>query len=168
MQLSAASPEPAFRKVIECTQGIAFLGTPHYGSDKADLAHLLLNAVNLFRPADRDIVRVLEPDSEVNTNIRDGFFEMLRARNLDHKEPSWIVCFYEEKPMSVAGKTFFVSLSSSSFLPQLSPCDNSEARLNCFHFLSPGCTEAIRETGRLQAEGHIGGSFQHDEICQQE
>jgi hypothetical protein len=52
---------------------------------------------------------VLERDGEVNTNIRDEFFEMLRATNLDHKEPSVLVCFYEEKPMSVAGKTFFVS-----------------------------------------------------------
>jgi hypothetical protein len=63
----------------------------------------------LFRPTDKDIVRVLETDSEVNPNIRDEFFEMLRATKLDHKEPSILVCFYEEKPMSVAGKTFFVS-----------------------------------------------------------
>ncbi|KAH8769426.1 hypothetical protein F5882DRAFT_412104 [Hyaloscypha sp. PMI_1271] len=111
-----SSPEPGFKKTLECTRGIAFLGTPHYGSDKADLAHLLLNWVNLIRPTDRDIVRVLERDSEVNTNIRDEFYEMLRATNLDHKEPSVLVCFYEEKPMSVAGKTFFVVTKDSAKL----------------------------------------------------
>lgn len=65
--------------------------------------------MNWFRPADRDIVRVLERDSEVNTGIRDEFFEMLRAEKLDQMEPSILVCFYEERPMSVAGKTFWVS-----------------------------------------------------------
>lgn len=111
---ASASSDKRYEKIFHATQGIAFLGTPHFGSNLANQGEWLVNMLNFFRPANKNIVKVLRPDSEVAAITRDDFFQMLRKFGLDHKDPEFIVCFFEEMPIVKGGRSFMVSHESYS------------------------------------------------------
>ena len=72
------------------------MGTPHYGSNKADWFSPITRFSNLLRKTNREIVAVLEPGSEMLANLQQEFHTMLEDRR--RNEGKWIdiFCFYEE------------------------------------------------------------------------
>ena len=104
----ANSAEQHERRVLECTKAIAFLGTPHRGSDLASWATIAGNMIKLVTRADTNILEVLKPSSEVLENLTQDFHTMLRSREQAQNSSVHITCFVEELPVSKAGKTFMV------------------------------------------------------------
>ena len=104
----ANNAEQHERRILECTKAIAFLGTPHRGSDLASWATIVGNMVKVLKSANTDILEVLKPGSEVLENLTQDFHTMLRYREQAQNPSIDITCFVEELPVSKAGKTFMV------------------------------------------------------------
>ena len=92
--------EEFLHKIERCTVGIVFLGVPHYGSDLAAWAGFGTRMISILRRANKDIVGVLEPGSEMLRVVEKGFHNILRLRKTEGSEIS-VKCFYEE--LSVIG-----------------------------------------------------------------
>ena len=101
---SQNNPEHHLRAVLECTQGILFLGTPLSGSGLATSAERLAKLIGLIKNTNPKILGVLRKDSEVLSRIQDAFHAMLRSRNSDGYAPINISCCYEQLPMSGIGE----------------------------------------------------------------
>lgn len=99
------------KQILEYTRAIAFLGTPHRGSDLASWGTIAGNIVNLVKRTNIDIIGVLQPDSEVLENVTQGFHKMLQSRERAGKASIEITCFVEELPVTKAGKAFMVKRS---------------------------------------------------------
>jgi len=97
------------KQILEYTRAIAFLGTPHRGSDLASWGTIAGNMLNLVKRTNTNIVGVLQPDSEVLENVTQGFHTMLRSRERANGASIQITCFVEELPVTRAGKSFLVS-----------------------------------------------------------
>jgi hypothetical protein len=111
LALSRSNPEPHLQKLEACTVGLAFLGTPHFGSDKASWVKFGVKLYNVMGVANVAIAAVLEPDSEVLATIQKRFHEIIRIRQKCNK-PIAITCFYEQLPF---GKLGLVRLPSLIF-----------------------------------------------------
>ncbi len=59
--------------------------------------------VNVLRPANKDIVGVLDPGSEMLHEVQKGFHIILRLRKDEPSEIS-ITCFFEELPVVAVGE----------------------------------------------------------------
>jgi hypothetical protein len=79
------------------------MGTPHHGSDKASWTVVLRNISSAIRTTNKDLLRVLEPGSEMLANLQQEFHVMLNARRSKRKRPIEIFCFYEEISVSPIG-----------------------------------------------------------------
>ncbi|KAI1620006.1 hypothetical protein EDD37DRAFT_569847, partial [Exophiala viscosa] len=91
------------RAVFDSTAAIAFLGTPHAGSDLASWARLSAKALGVFKSTNTDLLSVLQASSEVLHRIQNDFVSMLR--DLASKQRSLnITCFWESQPMPLVGK----------------------------------------------------------------
>ena len=66
-----------FQAIETCTEGICFLGTPHRGVDIAAWGTILSSIVNVFKPANSDIVKFLEQRSPILMEVQDSFHNML-------------------------------------------------------------------------------------------
>lgn len=96
------------KQILDDTRAIAFLGTPHRGSDLASWGTIAGNMVNLVKRTNTDIVGVLQSDSEVLENVTQDFHTMLRSRERDGGASIQITCFVEELQVTTAGKSFMV------------------------------------------------------------
>jgi len=110
-------------QLLDAVRGILFLGTPHAGSDLAKWGMILTGMVKLFRKANREIVRPLEPCSTELAYIQQEFHTMLDSRRKNGQEME-IFCFYEEYGYTGIGH---VSLSES---PRDRGLVDSELKLN--------------------------------------
>lgn len=101
---SLHSAEPHLQAILECTRGILFLGTPHQGSGFSRWAERLAKFVGVIKQTNREILGVLENDSEVLARIQAHFHSMIRDRGHRGVPEISITCFYEEMPLPVLGK----------------------------------------------------------------
>lgn len=101
--MSKNSAESHIRQLLECTAGIAFLGTPHCGSDLGTWAKVFGHFTDVFKKTNTDLLGTLRPQSEVLARIQQEFHTMLRARRDDGKLVLSICCFYEELPVKGVG-----------------------------------------------------------------
>lgn len=69
--------------------------------------------VNLFKRTNVNILRTLEPDSEVLQIITQDFHTMLRTRERDMDSIINITCYAEELAVSRFGKSFMVCKATS-------------------------------------------------------
>jgi protein SERAC1 len=92
------------QKILQCTRGIVFLGTPHRGSAFATWAALLAQSIGLIKQTNSKILDVLEKDSEVLARIQTDFHTMLRARANGVNKSIEVTCFYEELPLPGVGE----------------------------------------------------------------
>ena len=90
---SKNSAEQYLNQVEHHTAGIVFLGVPHCGSDLEAWATFGRRMVSILRPTNKDILSVLNPDSEMLHMVENNFYTNLRKRKND---PIEIVSFYEE------------------------------------------------------------------------
>lgn len=89
------------QKIFESTNAIAFLGTPHCGSDLAAWAKIFGGFANVFKKTNTDLLSILKQDSEALGRLQQDFHTMLRARS---DRPLKITCFYEELPVRGVGE----------------------------------------------------------------
>ncbi|CAN9242410.1 unnamed protein product, partial [Alternaria alternata] len=94
--ISRGTSQPHVKSLLPSTAAIAFMGTPHLGSRKADWAAPLTALLNLFHKTNRHIVAVLEPGSEMLSNLQQEFHTMLEDRRRNEGKWLEISCFYEE------------------------------------------------------------------------
>lgn len=102
LDLSRSSPDAHLRLLESRTIGLVFMGTPHFGADKAQWASFCATMLNLVKKTNKVIVQVLDPESEMLASIQKRFHEILRLRN-SKGQPIEITCFYEEKSLAVLG-----------------------------------------------------------------
>lgn len=100
---SRNTAETFLRQIEENTIGIAFLGVPHYGADLASWGRFGTRIVNVLRRANKDIIGVLEPGSEMLRITEKTFRNILSLRKDEGLEIS-ITCFYEELPVLGVGE----------------------------------------------------------------
>jgi hypothetical protein len=103
--ISRSSPEKHVRQIGECTLAIAFLGTPHHGSDLAAWAKYGAIIANVVKHANPDIVSVLKPGSEMLASVQKGFHNILRLRKDEGTEIA-ITCFFEEHALWLLGEVY--------------------------------------------------------------
>ena len=99
---SKNSPDPHLRKVFECITAIAFLGTPHGGSDLAMWANIPAKALGIVKSTNTDLLSILQTGSEVLARIQRDFSSMLREFSEDGRCLN-ITCFWESLPMPHVG-----------------------------------------------------------------
>ena len=104
----ADNAEQYEKRILEYTEAIAFLGTPHRGSELASWATIVGNMVNVVKTTNIDIFEVLKPSIEVLENLNQDFYTMLRSREQAQYPSIKLACFVEELPVSKAGKKFMV------------------------------------------------------------
>ncbi len=95
--------ERHIHQVERCTAGIVFIGVPHHGADLGSWAHLGTQIANLPRRANKDIVGILKPGSEMLRGVQKDFHSILRLRK-DEETAIEITCFYEELPVIGVGE----------------------------------------------------------------
>jgi len=104
--VSRGSAEKHEKAVLESTEYIAFMGTPHAGSDQAD--RFILDAVTklsaLMASTNKQILHVLRRESEVLANQQGDFHNMLTDRLLNAGRYMKLFCFYEESEYKKIGK----------------------------------------------------------------
>lgn len=108
---SKNSAEEHHRQILESTRCIAFMGTPHCGSQLADWAKVGTSMTKIVKRLNENIISVLQPDSEVLARIQQEFHTMLRARNDESKPKIKIVCFYEDLDTTGIGAVRSLSCS---------------------------------------------------------
>ena len=99
---SMNSPEHHLRDFFESTVAIAFLGTPHGGSDLAAWAKIPARALGVLKSANTDLLSVLQTDSEVLARIQNDFSSMLRKLSEEGRFLN-VTCFWESLPTQHAG-----------------------------------------------------------------
>jgi len=128
MLLSArVSPEHHLQRILDCTWGICFLGTPHSGASMAAWGERLTALVGLSQQTNSMIVRSLRTDSENLARIQNEFHSLLRSMIEEGKRAISITCFYEELPLRGVGmvrhpcltvvRFFYTKLTEVTIIP---------------------------------------------------
>lgn len=100
LSYSRGAADQVLCQVEHLTAGIVFLGVPHCGADLASWALFGTRMVNILRRANKEIIAVLNPGSQMLREVENGFHNLLRLRKNEKSEIS-ITCFFEE--LSVTG-----------------------------------------------------------------
>ena len=100
---SKTSADNYLKNILECTWGIAFLGTPHSGSDQAGWAGIATKMIGLVKQTNKDIIEPLKRNSYELERIEGDFQTMIRARHNEKKRVLHIVSFYETNPIPGIG-----------------------------------------------------------------
>lgn len=106
---SRTAVEEHLHQIENCTAGIVFLGVPHCGSDLASWAVFGRRMVRVLK-INKDVLKILEPRSEMLHVIQQGFHNILRLRKNKGSE-IFITCFYEELKVIGVGEVFRSSCS---------------------------------------------------------
>ena len=104
MLKSKGSADQHTQRILEHTEGILFVGTPHCGSGLAEWAAVGSNFLKCFRRVNQPTLEVLQQRSEVMERIRQDFHTMLRGLDQSDAKGLAIVCFYEELPVRLIGQ----------------------------------------------------------------
>ncbi|KAK0750679.1 hypothetical protein B0T18DRAFT_409408 [Schizothecium vesticola] len=104
MLASRNSPEAHLQKVYYSTAGVCFLGTPHCGATLANWGAVFGQIANTVKKINTNLLRVLEPESEVLARIQGDFHQMLRSRTDQGRPALSITCFFEELPVKGVGE----------------------------------------------------------------
>ena len=100
---SRHAAEKHLHQVERCTAGIVFLGVPHCGADLASWGKFGTRMVGILKRANKDIVAVLDPGSEMLREVQKDFHNILRLRKDEGAEIP-ITCFFEELPVIGVGE----------------------------------------------------------------
>jgi len=65
------------RSVLDCTEAIIFMGTPHFGSHLANWGRTLAKLLGNIYTTNPDLLGVLEPGSQLLVNLQTDFQQML-------------------------------------------------------------------------------------------
>ncbi|KAN0113271.1 Alpha/Beta hydrolase fold [Hyaloscypha variabilis] len=114
LNLSNCSPEVDIQSIEKHTVGLAFLGTPHHGSDHAGWLSFATSLTGCLKKMNQEIIACLKPQSEVLAMIQKGFHTLLSKRN-DAGSKIAVTCFPEQLPVTLVGH---IVPYHSAILPQ--------------------------------------------------
>lgn len=96
--------EPHAKTISDCTRRIAFLGTPHQGSDKAQWAEIGKKFLTLLSlKSTGGLLKELEQRSDTLVKLGVAFPQWLSHRAGKPETKVEIICFFEELSSSVGG-----------------------------------------------------------------
>ena len=107
--ISRGSAQEHLKALLESTFAIAFMGTPHTGSTKAEWASVLSRLGSVLRQTNRNILSVLEPRSEVLANVQQEFHTMFDDRSRNQGSRVEIHCFFEEVAVTGIGEVCYIT-----------------------------------------------------------
>ena len=97
---------PDTKSIATYTRRIAFLGTPHQGSDKAKWVELGKNFLSLVsQKTTAEILKELEQGSDTLVKLGVAFPKWLSHQAEKPETKVEIVCFFEELSSSFSGKS---------------------------------------------------------------
>lgn len=108
--ISRDSEEPHVNALLESTFAIAFMGTPHAGSDLAAWGSVLKGLSKISKKTSHQIVEVLKPGSEMLAYVQQSFHGMLHQRESRGLSAIRIFCFFEEMGVFGIGKVWTQAL----------------------------------------------------------
>lgn len=88
--------------IVDSTAAIAFMGTPHRGSDQAQWGSILASALNYVKQDNSELIKRLNKEEPRLDLLQERFMKFLELRK-DQGRPVNITCFYEELPLPVIG-----------------------------------------------------------------
>ena len=103
LAISRQTAEEHLRQIERCTVGIAFLGVPHYGAKIASWGKYATQMLGVLKRANKEILAVMTPGSEMLRKVENDFRNILRVRKDEGSEIS-VTCFYEELPVIQIGE----------------------------------------------------------------
>lgn len=102
--MDAASSSADDQKLADCVYGIAFLGTPHEGSDKVKWAEIAQRFLKLIgKDFNSDLSKDLNEKSEKVAKLGTQFPLLLNSRAEKPETRIEVVCFYEGKTITRGG-----------------------------------------------------------------
>lgn len=101
--MDAVNGSESIRNLANCVRRIAFLGTPHQGSDKAQWAETARRFIHLFKTTNAELSKDLDEKSEKLAKLGVQFPNLLRTRAQTPKIRIDVVCFYEGLTTRVGG-----------------------------------------------------------------
>lgn len=102
--MDATNGSEGAQELANCVRRIAFLGTPHRGSEKARWAETARNFIKLFKDTNKELTKDLDEKSEKLTKLGVSFPSLLMNRRAGKAENKIeIVCFYEGLTTKVGG-----------------------------------------------------------------
>ncbi|KAL8697128.1 MAG: hypothetical protein Q9201_007292 [Fulgogasparrea decipioides] len=112
--VDAASRSQSTKGLANCIRRIAFLGTPHQGSDKAQWAETARSFIKIFKETNAELSKDLDEKSEKLAKLGVQFPNLLRSRSEIPKTQIDIVCFYEGQTTKLGGKDVGMIVTESS------------------------------------------------------
>lgn len=100
---SRIAVDPYHSHIERCTVGIVFLGVPLCGADLASWTAIGTRMVGILRRTNKDIVKVLKPESEMLREVQKDFHNVLTHRKNEESAIS-ITCFYEQLAVTGIGE----------------------------------------------------------------
>ncbi|KAL6890894.1 hypothetical protein GGI43DRAFT_209640 [Trichoderma evansii] len=88
--------------LLSSTRGVAFLGTPHAGSDLEKFATVVANIVRIAKKPNKKLLGVLKNNCQVLANVTNDFRTIVVGRLQDHQSglrPIELHTFIEEQPV---------------------------------------------------------------------
>lgn len=96
---STDSNPPEIAAIVKNTSGIMFMGTPHFGSQKADIGAFLVALLSAFHQSNSTFLKDLEKENP-NLQELERRFNMLLTKRNGAKRPIQIGCFCESVPIN--------------------------------------------------------------------
>ncbi|KAF2798736.1 hypothetical protein K505DRAFT_405002 [Melanomma pulvis-pyrius CBS 109.77] len=156
LSMAQQRPERHLKKILYCTYGIIFLGTPHHGSGLAHWAESLAKAIGVLKQTNKEILAALKSDSEVLERVQHAFHTMIRSRGQDGFPPIEITCFFEELPLPGVGT---VVPSHSATLPGYVPIGIHSNHMDMTKF------ENVDEPGFFAVTGELRRWYREISAC---
>ncbi|MCJ1438195.1 hypothetical protein MMC27_007582 [Xylographa pallens] len=160
LNMSRNSADLHQKKILECTWGIAFLGTPHLGSDLVAWAEPLAKIIGAVKSTNSDILEALKLGSYTLERIEGDFQKMIRGRRGEKKREMRIASFYEELPV---GKLGLVSTAPLHFLP-VYHINTAKTISKGLAQLMPGARIVPRHSAKLDAYTNVSIHANHMEM----
>ena len=104
--MDAASGSKGDQELANCVRRIAFLGTPHQGSDKARWAETARTFLKRFKETNPELSKDLNEKSEKLAKLGVQFPSLLSSRAQTPEIQVDVVCFYEGLTTKLGGVDF--------------------------------------------------------------
>ena len=101
--MDAVSGSESTKGLANCVRRIAFLGTPHQGSDKARWAETARTFLKVFKKTNAELSKDLDEKSEKLAKLGVQFPSLLTSRAQTPETRIGVVCFYEGLSTRVGG-----------------------------------------------------------------
>ena len=104
--VDAVSGSENTKRLADCVRCIAFLGTPHQGSEKARWAETARKFLSIFKNTNKDLSKDLNEKSEKLAKLGVQFPDLLNSRAQTPQTRIEVVCFFEGLTTRFGGVDF--------------------------------------------------------------